>query len=100
MKSEIRAVVTDACGQVREIEVGGQIGRTLKALVEAGPCGVTSLDIAATWALRTSHYIYVLRQHYGLAIEMIREPHKGLCGPAWHGRYRLSTPVRILEAVG
>lgn len=99
MTTRLRVVAAVACpdGTERRFVVTGQIGRTLKALVAAGPRGVTSLDVAGTWALRTSHYIFVLRREHGLNIAMDREPHEGPAGTGWHGRYRLLTPVRLAE---
>lgn len=91
------AVAANPDGTERRFSVGGQVARTLKALIHAGPRGVTSLDIAGTWALRTSHYIFVLRREHGLNIAMDREPHEGPAGAGWHGRYRLLTPVRLME---
>ena len=93
---EITAAVQEPCGSVRNIACCGQVARTLRALVEAGPRGVTSLEISS-WALRTSHYIFVLRHRHGLDIETVREPHDGPAGPGSHGRYFLKTPVRIIE---
>ena len=90
------AAVVFPDGTERRFVVTGQIGRTLKALVAAGPRGVTSLDIAATWALRTSHYVFVLRR-LGLEIEMRRELHEGPAGTGWHGRYILRSKVRIFD---
>ncbi len=97
-RHRVVAVATNPDGTERQFVVTGQIGRTLKALVDAGPRGVTSLDIAGTWALRTSHYVFVLRREHGLVIEMLREPHEGPAGAGWHGRYRLLTPVRLEES--
>jgi hypothetical protein len=94
---QIRAAVVQSDGSLHAFVVTGQIARTLKMLVHAGPAGVTSLDIAETWALRTSHYIFVLRRDHGLVIETVRESHKGPAGEGWHARYRLITPVRILD---
>jgi hypothetical protein len=74
--------------------VVGQEARTLRALVAAGSAGITSLDIA-TWALRTSHYIFKLRG-YGLVIEMERENHAGPV-PGLHGRYHLRSRVELIE---
>ena len=84
-------------GEQRRFTVEGQIARTLKALVDAGPKGVTSLEISS-WALRTSHYVFVLRHRHGLNISMDREDHDGPAGIGWHGRYRLLDPVEIIEA--
>lgn len=91
------AVAMNPDGTERQFVVTGQVGRTLKALVDTGPRGVTSLQIAGTWALRCSHYISVLRHVHGLHIEMDREDHQGPGGPGWHGRYRLMTPVRLIR---
>jgi hypothetical protein len=90
----IRASVTEADGMSRTLAFEGQEARTLRALVEAGERGVTSLEIS-TWALRTSHYIFKLRRA-GLTIETIREPHDGPV-PGKHGRYVLRSRVCILE---
>ena len=98
MKTDhLRAVATDLDGTERPFFTTGQIARTLKALVDAGAHGITSLDIAATWALRTSHYVFVLRRDHGLEIETMRESHTGPAGKGWHGRYRLLTSVRLLD---
>lgn len=89
------AYATNPDGTERRFFVAGQVARTLKALIAAGPKGVTSLDVAATWALRMSHYISILRHVHELNIEMVREDHVGPSGAAWHGRYHLITPVRL-----
>ena len=79
----------------REIEVtGNRYIQALKALVEAGDRGVTALEISS-WALRLSHYIFILRRDYGLDIETRDEPHDG----GTHGRYFLRSTV-ILEDDG
>lgn len=79
----------------REIEVtGNRYIQTLKALVEAGDRGTTALEISS-WALRLSHYIFILRTKYGLDIETRDEPHDG----GTHGRYFLRSTV-ILEDNG
>jgi len=79
----------------RTLRLVGRFAQTLRALVDAGDRGVTALEIS-TWALRLSHYVYVLRHRCGLAIEMARESHDG----GWHGRYVLRTPVRIVAVGG
>jgi hypothetical protein len=65
---------------------------TLRRLVEAGRRGVTTIDYPAP---RWSHYVYKLRKA-GLAITTDYESHKGEF-PGNHGRYRLETPVTIIE---
>lgn len=69
------------------------VAKTLCCLVDAGADGVTALEISS-WAFRLGAYIHILREDYGLDIEMVREDHEG----GWHGRYILHTPVTILEA--
>ncbi len=95
---EITAAVQEP-SSVRNIACSGQVARTLRALVEAGPRGITSLEISS-WALRTSHYVFILRRRHDLAIETLREPHDSPAGPGSHGRYILKTPARIIEVRG
>ena len=95
-KFNVKAQVRNDDGSTRTFTVSGQTARTLLKLVERAAAGVTSLEIAATWALRTSHYIYVLRREHGLEIVMERENHEGPTGHGWHGRYTLMTPVEII----
>ena len=90
----IRASVAEADGTSRTLAFEGQEARTLRALIEAGDRGVTSLEISS-WALRTSHYVFKLRGA-GLVIEMVRERHDGPV-PGHHGRYRLLSRVSIVE---
>jgi hypothetical protein len=71
------------------------IGReawTLRHLVNAGSTGVTTIDHPAP---RWSHYVYKLRRA-GLVITTDYEGHKGDF-PGTHGRYRLETPVTVIE---
>ena len=70
--------------------VRGQVAKTLLALVRAGKRGVTALEVA-TWAFRLSAYVHDLRHNFGLAIEMVREPHEN----GWHGRYVLHTTITL-----
>lgn len=78
----------------------GQAARTLLHAIQAQADnkGFTSLEIS-TWALRLSHYIYLLRND-GLTITMEREDHDGPVGDGWHGRYRLKNRVEIIEVRG
>lgn len=82
--------------ETRNVTVRGQYARMLAALIEAGAKGVTSLDVSRTWALRTSHYIHILRRDHGLPIRMTWEAHDGASGPGRHGRYHLDAPARII----
>lgn len=68
--------------------------RALAALVSAGSNGITALELSS-WAYRLGAYVHTLRHDYGLAIEMLREPHDG----GWHGRYVLHTPCQIIGGV-
>jgi len=78
------------------ITLNGQYARTLVALIDSRKNGITALELSS-WALRLSHYIFILRTEYSLNIEMKREEHDGVAGPGWHGRYFLHTPAAVLE---
>lgn len=80
----------------RDIAVVGRYAQTLRALVEAGPKGVTALEMSS-WALRLGHYIYILRHRDGLNIETINEAHDGDY-PGTHGRYVLHSQVELIES--
>ncbi|PCJ44843.1 MAG: hypothetical protein COA81_00865 [Alphaproteobacteria bacterium] len=80
---------------VEIITLQGQYARTLSALVENGSKGITALELSS-WALRLSHYVFILRTEYSLEVEMVREEHDGIAGAGWHGRYFLHTPVTLL----
>jgi hypothetical protein len=82
-------------GENRVCQVEGQEARTLAALYDAGPAGITALEMS-TWALRLAHYVMKLKKQ-GLSIEMLREKHAGPV-PGWHGRYVLRSQIEILEA--
>lgn len=90
-KPSLTVAVLETGGE-RTIKVVGQFARTLDALIAAGKTGTTALDIS-TWALRLSHYVFILRKDYGLLIEMQREPH----ATGEHGRYFLRSEVRVIE---
>ncbi len=87
-------IVRDA-GGAREIVARGQEARALRALVEAGPRGITALECSA-WAYRLAAYAHRLRKRHGLAIETRRELHAG----GWHGRHVLGSRVEILGVEG
>ena len=70
----------------------GREAWTLRHLIDTGSIGVTTIDHPAP---RWSHYVYKLRQA-GLVISTEYEPHTGSF-PGTHGRYRLETPVIIVE---
>ena len=81
-REKLRAVIVTANPESpllavrRNIEVVGRYAQTLMALVEAGPRGVTALEMSS-WTLRLSHYIFILRTRDGLNIETQNEPHDG-----------------------
>ncbi len=87
------AVVTDD-GQ-RQFTTAGQKAKTLLALVEARPKGVTALEMSS-WALRLAAYCHFLNRDHGLNIVCEREDHPG----GWHGRHHLLDKVTIISVVG
>ena len=93
-QQSLHVIVTDNSDtwpRERRIEVTGRrFCQALKALVDAGPRGVTALEISS-WALRLGHYVFVLRRRYGIEIETVREPHDG----GSHARYVLKSKVTI-----
>lgn len=96
-KLAIRAEVIEGAGlfERRIVEPKGRDAQALRALVEAGPKGITSQDVGG-WAVRLSHYVFKLRTVYGLVIETVEERHGGEF-PGHHGRYFLRSNVRILD---
>jgi len=78
------------------ITLNGQYARTLAALIDSRKNGITALEISS-WALRLSHYIFILRTEYGLNIRMVRETHDGIAGPGWHGRYILQDSAVLIS---
>jgi hypothetical protein len=70
----------------------GRNAWALRHLVNAGRSGVTTLSQPAP---RWSHYVYKLRKA-GLVITTDYEQHEGDF-PGNHGRYRLETPVTVIE---
>ncbi len=95
----VRVFEGDGLFDWRDITVTGRYAQALKALIEAGPKGVTALEISS-WALRLSHYIHILRKddRYQLDIETINEEHEvdGM-GPGIHGRYVLKSRIELLS---
>jgi hypothetical protein len=82
-------------GARRVIGCVGRFAQTLRALVRAGPDGITALDLSS-WALRLSHYVFRLRRDHQLNILTVRETHGGPY-PGRHGRYVLLDRVHIFE---
>jgi hypothetical protein len=70
----------------------GREAWTLRRLVNAGSRGVATIDHPAP---RWSHYVFKLRRA-GLTITTEYEAHGGTY-PGTHGRYRLETPLQIIE---
>ena len=88
------AVVEDGAGRERAIRTVGRFAQTLRALVKAGPAGVTALDLSS-WAVRLGHYVWVLMKRHGLNIATVIEEHGGSY-PGRHGRYTILDRVRIV----
>jgi len=80
---------------LRNIRLVGRFAQTAEALIKAGPRGVTALDLSS-WAVRLSHYIFILRKDYGVDITTKMEPHDGPF-PGRHGRYVLKSPLHLVE---
>ena len=78
----------------RIFTVRGQTAKSLLALVEAYPKGVTAQEVSS-WALRFAAYCHDLIHKHSLSIRTDREQHEG----GWHGRHVLETPVEIVEIV-
>lgn len=82
-----------AIGDGPAISVSGREAQTIVALVNAGRCGITSLDtFKAGWAVRLGAHVFDLRQ-MGVPIETTREPHNG----GNHARYRLTGKVSVIS---
>jgi hypothetical protein len=77
-----------------EREACGRFAWALLRLHRAGGTGITSLENPAP---RLSHYVYGLRRD-GLAIETTYEDHGGDFAGR-HGRYRLVTPIEVVEVI-
>jgi hypothetical protein len=82
----------DPPGKTRQAT--GRFGWTLLQLHKAGGTGVTTLERPAP---RWSHYVWILRSE-GVSIETEHEKHGGDFAGT-HGRYRLISPVEILEVI-
>lgn len=79
-------------GEAVHFHVTGQTAKALLALVDAGPNGVTALEVA-TWAYRFAAYCHELRRKHDLSIRTDRETHPG----GWHGRHVLESDVQIVS---
>jgi hypothetical protein len=77
--------------------VHGRLAQTLWLLINSGSKGQTAGDASPMgWARRTSHYVFKLRQ-LGLDITTIREL---TSDGARIGRYRLNTPLSVIDSHG
>lgn len=90
----VTAILRNA-GDQHKVRVHGQTARTLLALVNSGPRGVSALECGA-WAFRLAAYCHRLRHRYGLTIRTDKESHPG----GWHGRHVLETPIEIVAVDG
>lgn len=87
-KDTLTAVLSDGT----KMQFDGRAAWALRHLHHAGSTGLTTLQQPAP---RWSHYIYLLRQA-GLQITTQHEAHGGTYA-GHHGRYRLETPVTLIE---
>ena len=85
MSLQITATIRLRDGSRRVLECSGRIAQTLECLVAAGSKGITALEMA-TWAIRLSHYVWVLRHRHGVSIGTQFETHGGAY-PGKHPRY-------------
>jgi hypothetical protein len=86
-------VVIDPEGQPMTLK--GRYAWMMRNLIEVGARGLTSIERPAP---RISHYVFWLRK-LGFVIETIDEAHGGSF-PGSHARYRLVSPVTILQENG
>lgn len=93
----LQFAISDNDASERLQSLKGQYARTLRALIEAGPKGITALDVSSTWALRLAHYVWVLRHREGISVTTTWEPHDGAAGPGRHARYTLQSAARLIE---
>ena len=77
------------------LTVRGRYAWTLGHLIDAGERGVTPIERPAP---RWSHYVFILRDEIGLAIQTVPETHGGNFSGR-HGRYVLKSDVQVLERV-
>lgn len=75
------------------VKLDGRAAWMLTQLIGAGRRGLTTLDLPT--GVRVSHYIFLLRRA-GFIISSPRESHGGPF-PSTHSRYRLETPVTIID---
>jgi hypothetical protein len=73
----------------------GRFAQTLARLHDAGEAGISSLYFPG---IRLSHYVKILRDDYGVAMETVREPHGGDY-PGRHGRYLLRSLLEVVKVV-
>ena len=72
----------------------GRCAWALRALIDAGPRGITSLTNPAP---RLSHYVFKLRRG-GIPVQTVDERHVGPYSGV-HGRYLLDADVTVLAEV-
>lgn len=93
----VKAEVVEGPGYYdrRTIHTVGRVAQTLEALVNSGSSGITGMTVGG-WAVRLSHYIFMLRTEHQLDIETVEEEHGGQY-PGKHGRYFLRSDVQIIS---
>jgi hypothetical protein len=90
----VRFKLDDRNPECPELCAAGRDAWALMRLVHAGQVGITALDNPAP---RLSHYIFKLRR-MGVNISTEYEAHGGAYSGE-HGRYRLLSPIRIVQVV-
>jgi hypothetical protein len=87
-------VIHWSTGVTQQLTLAGQTARTLETLIQAGPDGITALEVSS-WAMRLAVYIGQLRHDHSLVIDMLRESHSSEYSQGKHGRYFLKTKVLV-----
>ena len=80
----------------RTVRLEGRPAWMLEKLHAAGKSGLTTKELPA--GLRVAHYVFLLRTRHGIAISTEREEHSGPYSGT-HARYRLLSPITILDEV-
>ncbi len=95
MSAQVIEVLVRVGGAEQPQRFHGRLAWALHALADAGEAGCTPMTHPGP---RWSGYVHRLKKQHGLRIESVPERHGGAYAGG-HVRYRLRTPVTVLEAV-
>jgi hypothetical protein len=96
VKAPTKSTVTvriEPDGRTKRLD--GRAAWMMRKLVDAGRRGVSPLDLPA--GIRVAHYIFLIRRE-GFIVSTEHESHGGSF-PGTHARYRLETPVTIIDPI-